>query len=139
MDPTYGIKILRSAAANIANLALAPERPDPPAITFHLDGSRRLEWRRSNMESDLAGYLVAVRSLPEAGPFPDETPFKQVIDVGNVNTFPLDRFADAERYAVSIAAYDTLGAVSRFSDETTGPVGEVGVDSLRIAGVTSAP
>ncbi len=122
MDPSYGIKIVRSTAAILADLALAPERPLPPRIMLTLNGSYRLSWPRSNPEADFAGYLLAVRHLPEPGPFSSETRFKKVIDAGDVNSFVLDDYRDVERYAISVAACDTAGAVSLFSDEVTSPV-----------------
>lgn len=136
MDPSYGIKVVRTVAAVLANLALAPEKPLPPEVTLNLDGFPRVIWPRINVETDFGGYLLSVRQMPETGPFPDETPFKRVIDVGDVNEFSLEEVIEkvemVPRYAVSVAAYDTTGAASLFSDEVTSPFEVVPVDSLRV-------
>jgi hypothetical protein len=116
-DTDYGIKIVRYTAAMLANMALAPERPESPRLALNLDGSYLLSWPRSNPETDLAGYLVAIRALPGAGLFLEETMYKEVVDVGDVNRASQFNRWGVKEYAISVAAYDTLGTISLFSEE----------------------
>jgi hypothetical protein len=112
----YLARVVRLNIAGFANLALAPESPEPPAAANIGDGTLRLTWPSVTTAPDVAGYRVAVRSTD-----PDSLFYDRVVDAGldpgptqEADVTGLD--PDVPVY-LSVSAYDTDFNESRFSVE----------------------
>lgn len=110
IDYNYLQKVVQMNIAVVGNLAGAPSRPELPLIrAMDEPGRFQINWA---VDPDAAGYALSFRPVGS-----EKYPvfrFVRAIEAGNVALTGLDPQAT---YAVSMAALDANGRVSKFSDE----------------------
>jgi len=107
----YMANIVRVSIAGFASLALAPATPTGLEAFDAGDGqSVLLTWPLSQTEPDFAGYMIAVRNT-------DSLYYTSFYDVGSADQFTVSGLTPDEPVYLSLAAYDSVGNLSIFSEE----------------------
>lgn len=110
IDYNYLQKVVQMNIAVVGNLAGAPSRPELPLIrAMEQPGQFQINW---GIDENAAGYAISFRPIGSET-FPAFR-FVRAIEAGNVALTGLD---PQTTYAVSMAALDANGRVSKFSDE----------------------
>lgn len=113
----YLARITRLNLAGFANLAMAPESPDAPAVVPLGEGRLEVSWPAVTTAPDLAGYRVALRRA-----FGDSLFYFRVEDAGldpdPTQTHLLTGVDETLALHVSVSAYDAAWNESIFSPET---------------------
>jgi hypothetical protein len=107
----YMANITRISVAGFASLALAPETPQGLEAFDGGDGETvLLTWPLSQTEPDFSGYMFAVRD-------PDSLYYTSFFDVGLSSEYTVGGLTPEEGVYFSLAAYDSSGNLSAFSEE----------------------
>jgi len=107
----YIANIARLSIAGFASLALAPVKPDGLDAFDGGDGeSAYLTWSVSHTEPDFAGYLVAMRD-------PDSVYYSELFNAGPAGDYLVTGRTPEAPVLFSVAAYDSSGNISLFTDE----------------------
>jgi hypothetical protein len=109
----YMASVAKVNIAGIASLALAPASPQGLAAFDVGDGgSVQLAWPPGQTEGDFAGYMLARRH-------PDSLFYVEFYDAGLSNQYIVSGLVPGEEVHFSLAAYDSAGNLSLFSEEVS--------------------
>ena len=112
IDYNYHAQITRLNLATVANLAGAPKPPEPPTITpMATAGTYLFTWPPDRQAS---GYAIIFRRPGEAT---YDNAIFHYIDQAEAGNVALSGFDPQQAYAVSLAALDINGRISRLSPE----------------------